>query len=205
MLTKKLKIFFLIAGLSLVSIVSVNASEISGTLSQSPSTNNTSGSSVRGTVVSPTASTQSSGGGGYSGGGMVMPASGYSYGQEIDYSMGTVNIGGQGSPGLANSEPIIPAQSIKKTVVKKPVTYAQMDSILSENISQATDTDTYQNNLDYATNTGDTLDQDATTTPIQNNMNTSGTFDFFGISVWFWLIVLILALLIIAILYMQSL
>jgi disulfide bond formation protein DsbB len=39
----------------------------------------------------------------------------------------------------------------------------------------------------------------------ENPEQSTGAYDFFGVSIWFWLVVALLVVLIIAILYMQSL
>lgn len=51
-----------------------------------------------------------------------------------------------------------------------------------------------------------TSDENLDTDPIQNeDLQSAGKYDFLGVSIWFWLVVVLLVVLIIGILYMQSL
>jgi hypothetical protein len=192
------KIFILI-GFCLGGLSFVNASEITGQLST--------GSTMSGTVgggqpqVTSQANTTSYGGGG--GGGMVIPGAGYSYGS---YSNGSnMSMGLQ--PMTPNSYPApvatVPADNYDYDGI------GGLDSIYA-NLAQTTTDDNMASDSDIdetATNSSTTIIETPimSTTTVEDDSMQPGAYDFFGISIWFWTVIFLLLILIIAILYMQSL
>ncbi len=166
------------------------ASEVTGSLSSSgnsqPATN-----TISGTVSNPTVTTTSSGGGG---GGFVIPGEAYSYS----------NGSGGVTTGLQPLTPQVLGASTENFTGVGGADYSNITYRSLGRLAQSTVNATITTATNTATITTPVIEQPIVT-PAEDASSTSGPFDFYGISVWFWLVLIVLALLIIAILYMQSL
>ncbi len=175
---------FVFLGFLSLNTTLVNASEITGTIS-----NESYQGSMTGNVVSTPA--QSYGGGG-GGGSIVVPAESYSYGSgNYNQSYGNVALA---------SQPMAP-------------TYTKKIAQANDNYINSVPTNTATSESDFlpedstttsATDTMPTMYEDADMMATQTDTVTEGPYDFFGISAWFWLVVLLLLILITAVLYMQK-
>jgi hypothetical protein len=129
---------------------------------------------------------------------MVMPSSGYFTGEPVNYSMGSVNLGG--SAQIANNQQtsVQTNNYVPRPKPLHPKLLAQADATdtdLLETATSSTSTDDFEDDFNMAT-----------LTPTTTNMDTTvpGQYDFLGISAWFWLVVGVLLALIVSVLYMQA-
>jgi hypothetical protein len=185
-----LKTTLLISALLLTGSLAM-ASEITGTLSSSPSQPAT--STISGTVSGGSNQTTVVSGSGGGGGGFVIPGAAYSYS----------NSGGV-STGLQPLTPQVLGASTENFTGVGGADYINITYRNLGRLAQSTTIATTTTATDTATITTPVIEQPIVT-PAEDASSTTGPFDFFGISVWFWLVLAVLALLIIAILYMQSL
>lgn len=113
----------------------------------------------------------------------------------LNYSMGKVSLGNENNKEVKE----VSSYTVNIIPVKKK-TFAKVDN--TENIG---DISTTSEQISVATETSVTGAPIAQEYDYATDLGKSTSFDFFGISAWFWLIVSVLGILIILILYIQSL
>ncbi len=114
----------------------------------------------------------------------------------LDYSMGEINLSPVEKKVQPASTKFIYKTNISsiKSEPELSINESDTDNLTDENVDGNISTTTEK--MDSATNTN---------YDYSSSLNNSSNFDFFGISSWFWLIVFVLAILIILIMYIQSL
>lgn len=178
--------------------MSAQASEVTGSLSSATTTD--------GNIMGTLESTSNTNIGGASGGGgsIVIPSASYGYG----------NNSNGGNNGLQEMKPV--DNSLTYTGVggadygtgnvnfSKIYTPRTQSGLFAQAISLDATT-----SIETATFTPQIVPNEIVSTEninqAEDNMSQDGPFDFFGISIWFWMIILVLLGLIISIIYMRTL